>query len=257
MTPPFHTPEAVENSSYSQPSGTGLIRYDGRAPAPMALDVHAAFRAMLHDPDFPCVGAKSVMNQGSYRFGLYQQLASPEATAGLALDLLQFRREMDQMIGDFHSYVASFLEPKVQTALDFEKLLWKQLKQLHELDKQYFDWNPEVSSDGDDSAFSFSFGGGAYFIVGLSPANKRWARHFSWPTLVFNDHFQFERLRDENRFDRLRNVIRERDDRLHGSANLELKDYGDVHSEARQYAGRQVSEAWRCPVHFDTEGHSS
>jgi FPC/CPF motif-containing protein YcgG len=157
------------------------------------------------------------------------------------------------MPGEFHSYVASFLEPKVRSAAAFERLLWQQLRDLHELDRQHFEWNPGVSPDPDDAAFSFSFGGGAYFIVGLSPASQRWARHFPWPTLVFNDHFQFERLREEHRFERLRDVIRERDTKLHGSANSVLEDHGSAHSEARQYAGRQVGDDWRCPVRFTEE----
>jgi FPC/CPF motif-containing protein YcgG len=250
--PFFHNPVAVENSAYSWPERGQLVRYDGREPSRMAQDVHASFRALLHDPEFPCVGAKSVVNQDSYRFGLYQKLGSEDATAGLALDLLQFRREQDTMQGEFHSFVASFLEPKIVTPATFERQLWRQLKLLHEIDAQHFDWNPEVSSDPDDPSFSFSFAGGAYFVVGLSPASPRWARRFSWPTLIFNDHFQFERLREEHRFDRLRDVIRERDTRLHGSANAVLEDHSSPHSEARQYAGRQVGDSWRCPVTFST-----
>jgi FPC/CPF motif-containing protein YcgG len=249
----FHSPEALENSSYSQWTDGQLVRNDGQPAAPMAQDIHAALRALLHDPDFPCVGAKSVINQNSYRFGLYQQLATPAATAGLALDLLQFRREQDDIDGEFHSYIASFVEPKLRTGATFEKLLWRQLQDLHEIDRQHFEWNPQVSADPEDASFSFSFAGGAYFVVGLSPANRRWARHFPWPTLVFNDHFQFERLREEHRFERLRDVIRERDDRLHGSHNGVLDDFGGGHSEARQYAGRQVSDDWRCPVQFSRE----
>ena len=85
--PFFHNPVAVENSSYSWPADGQLVRYDGREPSRMAQDVHASFRALLHDPEFPCVGAKSVVNQDSYRFGLYGKLGSKDATAGLALDL--------------------------------------------------------------------------------------------------------------------------------------------------------------------------
>jgi len=250
MNATFHSPLALANSSYSLPVDGQLVRYDHKPVPAMHQDVHASFRALLHDPDFPCVGAKSVVNQDSYRFGLYSRLGSPEATAGLALDLLQFRREQDSMPGDFHSYVASFLEPKVRSGAVFERLLWQQLRELHETDKLHFKWNPEVSSDPNDASFSFSFAGGAYFVVGLSPANPRWARHFPWPTLIFNDHFQFERLREEHRFDRLRDVIRERDTKLHGSANSALEDHDTAHSEARQYAGRAVGDAWRCPVRF-------
>jgi FPC/CPF motif-containing protein YcgG len=216
----------------------------------MAEEVHAALRAVLHDPDFPCVGAKSVVNQSTYRFGLYGELGSAESTGGLAFDLYQFIEERPRLDGDFTSFIASFVEPKVKSMATFEKLLWQQLKALHELDKTYHAWNEDVSADPHDSRFSMSFGGNAFFVVGLAPPNPRWARRFPWPTLVFNDHFQFERLREEQRFDHLRDTIRERDTKLHGSVNPMLTDYG-AHSEARQYSGRSVSGEWTCPVHFD------
>jgi FPC/CPF motif-containing protein YcgG len=248
--PPFHTPAAFAHSSYGRWNGETLVLPDGAPAPPMARDVHAALRAVLHDPDFPCVGAKSVINQDSYRFGLYPQLAGPEATEGLALDLFRFGREKDEIEGEFRSFIACFLEPKLRDAKTFETLLWHQLKALHELNKPHFDWNPEVSRDPDNAGFSFSFAGGAYFVVGLSPANPRWARCFPWPALVFNDHFQFEALREANRFERIRDVIRERDAAVHGEPTRALEDYG-AHSEARQYAGLDVPDDWCCPVRFD------
>ncbi len=252
MINPFATPRALENSCYGRLLDGELIVGEG-GPAPhMAEDVHAALRAVLHDPDFPCVGAKSVVNQGSYRFGLYDELGAPASSEGLALDLFEFARERPRIEGDFTSYIACFRAPKLRTVKHFETLLWRQLQALHALDKPHHAWNPEVSDNPEDPRFSFSFAGHPFFVVGLSPASRRWARRFPWPTLVFNDHFQFEALREEQRFDRLRDTIRERDSKLHGVANPMLTDYG-AHSEARQYSGRQVSEAWRCPVHFDEE----
>jgi FPC/CPF motif-containing protein YcgG len=147
--------------------------------------------------------------------------------------------------------VASFAGPKQRSTRSFERLLWRQLEALHELDREQFEWNPAVSADPEDAQFSFSFGGGAYFVVGLSPANKRWARRFPWPTLVFNDHFQFERLRARQQYERLRDAIRERDGRLHGALSPLLEDHGVNHSEARQYSGRDSGEGWVCPAHFD------
>jgi FPC/CPF motif-containing protein YcgG len=218
----------------------------------MADEVHASLRALLHDPDFPCVGAKSVMNQGSYRFELYADMASPESTAALGRDLYAFVEERQALVGEFASFIASFVEPKMRTPKEFERMLWEQLSLLHELDKPNYAWSAEASADPADPRFSFSFGGEAFFIVGLGPASRRWARRFPWPTLVFNDHNQFERLREEQRFDRLRDMIRERDVRLHGKANPMLDDHGSK-SEARQYSGRQVGPDWRCPVHFDVK----
>jgi FPC/CPF motif-containing protein YcgG len=248
--PPFHTKAAFENSSYGHwVDETLLLANDKPAPR-MSQEVHAALRAVLHDPDFPCIGAKSVLNQSSYRFGLYEQLSAPGSTEGLALDLYQFGRDIQRIDGEFHSFIACFLEPKMTNPKTFETLLWQQLAALHALSKPHFDWNAEVSKSPEDPRFSFSFAGSAYFVVGLSPASKRWARRFPWPTLVFNDHFQFERLREAQRFDRIRDLIRERDQALHGNNNPMLEDHG-AHSEARQYSGREVGPTWRCPVRFD------
>ena len=252
LNPFASNPDAVMNHAYGRWLDEHLeIESQGKT-LPLAAEVHQALRAVLHDPDFPCVGAKSVVNQASYRFGLYQRLASPESTAGLAYDLFEFVQERPKIEGEFTSYIACFLEPKVRTPKEFERLLWRQLRDLHELDKEHFGWNEDVSADVDDPHFSFSFANNAFFVVGLSPASSRWARQFPWPTLVFNDHNQFELLREEQRFDRLRDVIRERDSKLHGVANPMLGDHGE-YSEARQYSGRQVGADWRCPVHFDVE----
>jgi len=131
---------------------------------------------------------------------------------------------------------------------DWEKLLWEQLQSLHELDRQHHAWDASVSSDPEDKTFSFSFAETAFFIVGLHPASSRLARRFAYPTLVFNSHAQFERLRERGQFERLRQVIRVRDYNLQGSLNPNLTDYGEQ-SEARQYSGRAVEQHWKCPFH--------
>lgn len=66
--------------------------------------------------------------------------------------------------------------------------------------------------------------------------------------LVFNLHRQFDALRSAGRYERMKAVIRQRDTALQGSANPMLDDFG-TRSEARQYAGRAVSEGWTCPFH--------
>jgi len=247
---PFtNSPIAIENSCYGVVQNDELL-VDGQPAPRQAGEVHNALRAVLRDPEFPCLGAKSLMNQASYRFGFYPELASDEATAGLAHDLARFVEERPSIEGEFASFIASFSGPKVLTPKGFEQTLWDQLARLHETGKPYYRWNAAVSSDPSDPAFSFSFAGQPFFVVGLSPASEHWARSFPWPTLVFNDHFQFERLREEQRFERLRDAIRDRDAALHGEENAMLADYG-THSEARQYAGRKVGPKWKCPVHFD------
>lgn len=239
---------ATPGVAYGRPQ-EGHLYIGEQIAGHMADEVHSAFRAFLHDPDFPCLGAKSIVNQSSYRFALYAEVGEPESTRQLATDLYGFIEERPSIEGEFTSYIACFREPKVITPKQFEARLWAQLSALQEIDSARHAWAKGFSSDPASADFSFSLGGHAFFIVGLAPSSERWARRFPWPVLVFNDHAQFERLRSESRFDRLKDTIRERDERLHGSANEMLADFG-AHSEARQYAGRKVGPKWRCPVEF-------
>lgn len=138
----------------------------------------------------------------------------------------------------------------------WEKLLWAQLQSLHELDRTHHAWDATVSSDPADPAFSFSFAGTAFFIIGMHPASSRLARRFAWPTLVFNAHEQFERLRERQVFERMRATVRARDHKLQGSLNPNPSNYGE-RSEARQYSGRAVAGDWQCPFHASVSNPDS
>lgn len=218
-------------------------------PLATAADyVHHCFRSAMLERSFSCLGAKAAMRRESYRFGLYPELSSEQATISLARDLANFLDERPRLRGGFQSFVASFtgLPPANERA--FEARLWEQLQRLHDADTPRHSWDPAVSSDPADPAFSFSFGATAFFVVGLHPVSSRRARRFAWPTLVFNPHDQFARLREEGKFRRLQDRIRRRELALHGTLNPNLNDYG-AESEARQYSGRPVEPNWRCPFH--------
>ena len=64
--------------------------------------------------------------------------------------------------------------------------------------------------------------------------------------MVFNLHDQFEMLRGQNRYEKLREAILDRDVRLAGDVNPMLARHGEV-SEARQYSGRIIEPEWSCP----------
>ena len=146
----------------------------------------------------------------------------------------------------FLSFVALFPDtPKLGEA-DFEAALWQRLQALHALDARDFAWDPSVSSDPASPRFSMSLGGRAFYVVGLHPGASRRARRFPFSALVFNLHSQFEALREDGRYDKLRAAITERDIAYSGSRNPMLKVHGEA-SEARQYSGRAVGAQWRCP----------
>ncbi len=247
----FETEIARENSCYGTYEDGALVLAVTKQPAPPLADrVHSAFRALVLDPEFPCVGARSALNQNSYRFAMYGEMDTEASTAGLARDLHAFVREQPDIAGEFTSFIACFEAPKVRDPEEFEELLWAQLKRLHEMDRGHHAWDPSVSRDPANPRFSFSFGGRGFFVVGLAPSGIRWARTFPWPMLVFNSHEQFEKLRATGQFGRIQAVIRDRDEKLEGDINPNLANFGE-HTEARQYSGREVGDDWRCPVRFD------
>ena len=219
-----------------------------RKVSPLAERVHGEFRSFIMDNEFPCVGAKAAVNGNCYRFGFYPEMNSPPATAGLAHDLWAYVREQASFQSNYSTFVASFAAPLVADELAWEKMLWAQLQSLHELDGAHHQWNRKVSGDPNEAGFAFSFAETAFFVVGLHPASSRLARRFGWATLVFNLHEQFERLREQNQFERMRQTIRMRDLKMQGSLNPNLSDFGKK-SDARQYSGRAVEADWKCPFH--------
>jgi FPC/CPF motif-containing protein YcgG len=251
---PFSDELARANSTYAAFRDGKLVRVlqPEQPVTPLAEFVHDSLRALVLNPKFSCVGAKAAFRRNTYRFSVYSDMASPEATAGLAHDLWTFVQEQPGFGSDFATFAASFEGPMVADEHEWERLVWAQLQRLHELDRRYYAWDSSVSSDPDAANFSFSVAGQAFFVVGLHGASSRWARRFAWPTLVFNAHHQFARLRAQGKFARMRDVIRTRDLLLQGSLNANLSDFGD-RSEARQYSGRPVEPDWRCPFHAHTE----
>ena len=121
----------------------------------------------------------------------------------------------------------------------FERHLWRRVQSLTDKDGwQGVEPDPRVDDSPDSPRFSLSFGGEAFFVVGLHPNASRPARRFEAPALVFNLHDQFERLRGEGGYDRLRAAILSRDEALSGSVNPMLANHGEI-SAARQYSGRE------------------
>ena len=213
-----------------------------------AVAAHLQFRRHILQTDFSCVGAKAAINGNCYRFAFYDRMNTPETTEVLAHDLWRFVREQSTFNSDYATFAASFAAPLEFDEEGWEANLWTQLQSLHDLDRRFHSWDSRVSSDPDSAQFSFSFAKTGFFIVGLHANSSRVARRFQFPTLIFNQHAQFERLRAANKFDRMRQTIRRREMNLQGSLNPNLSNFGE-HSEARQYSGRAVEKNWRCPFH--------
>jgi FPC/CPF motif-containing protein YcgG len=234
---PFDDDVAKAHSQYCAFHNGELVRLlETAEPTMFARVAHDGFRAFVLDERFPCLAARAAFHRNTYRFAAYESLDDENVSKGLMRDLYAFVAERRGIGETFSTFVATFRAPVPAGEIGFEKALWSQLDRLHALDRNYHAWDPSVSSDPADPDFSFSLAGNAFFVVGLNPEASREARRFAWPTLVFNAHEQFEKLKDQGQFAGLQAKIRDRDIALQGSINANLADFGH-HSESRQYSG--------------------
>jgi len=176
--------------------------------------------------------AKAVLTKGMLRVHDYQSIEDTLATMYEFIDL--YREKPTRL----SSFILTFNE-KINFH-DFEKKFWDLIKNLHIEDKKNFSHDPRVDSDFKSSNFSFSLKSEAFFILALHPDSPRLSRRLSFPAIVFNPHQQFETLRKNGLFDKIRNLIRNRDKALQGYVNPMLSDFGEK-SEIYQYTGRMYS----------------
>ena len=201
----------------------------------------------IADKRFPCVGAKSAMARDLLKTVACHSLASARDDLRVHSHLLEWVSDYRQDRRGLRSLAVMFDGPTEIGEERFEAMMWERLQALAHVDHSRGQpYDPSVSADPGDPQFSLSFGGAAFFVIGLHPNASRTGRRVPRPTLVFNLHDQFERLREEGRYDRLRKKIISRDVSLCGSVNPMLARFGDS-SQAPQYSGRVVEANWRCP----------
>lgn len=215
------------------------------ADHPLARDL----RDFIAEPAFPCVGAKAALARDQITVVVGRDITSAWDDLRIYPLLLDFVDAYRTEQTLFRSFAVVFEGPRTLSETGFERCLWDRAQSLTDKDA----WSgkaldPRVSDNPHDSEFSLSFGGEAFFIVGMHPHASRPARRFHAPCLIFNLHDQFERLRADGGYDKLRSSILSRDFKLAGSENPMLARHGEA-SEARQYSGRAVDAAWACPFH--------
>lgn len=209
-----------------------------------------ALHRFVADPAFPCVGAKSALARGTLEVIGCRDITSAWDDVRIHDELLRFAQAYRKDPGLFRSLAMVFEGPDDLSEAAFERALWERIQSVSDKDVwrgQAYD--SRVSSDPDSPHFSLSFGGEAFFVVGLHPRASRPARRFDRPTMVFNLHDQFESLREAGKYEGMREKILVRDEALAGSRNPMLARHGET-SEARQYSGRVVDSGWRCPFSY-------
>ncbi|MBX9814839.1 MAG: hypothetical protein A4S12_07175 [Proteobacteria bacterium SG_bin5] len=212
--------------------------------------LQARLFAHVEDRAFPCVGAKAALARGTLDVLAADSIESAWDDLRIHDSLLRFAQAYRAEPALFRSFAVIYEGPTDLSEEAFEAALWARVQSLSDKDVwrgQAYD--PRVSSDPENPHFSLSFGGEAFFIVGLHPHASRPARRFDRPAMIFNLHDQFERLRAEGRYEGMREKILARDEALAGSRNPMLQRHGEA-SEARQYSGRAVGKDWACPFSY-------
>ena len=193
------------------------------------------------------MGAKSALARGTLKSMICHSLASGWDDIRIHRALMAWADDYRADPSGLRSLAVVFSGPADLDEAAFEALMWERIQSFadkdHWLGQRY---DHRVSADPADSHFSLSFGGEAFFVVGLHPHASRPARRFPRPTLVFNLHAQFEQLREQGKYEGMRAKILSRDVALAGSLNPMLARHGEI-SEARQYSGRAVMSDWACP----------
>jgi len=216
-----------------------------KATMPDTFPAAQALRDFIAEDTFPCVGAKAALNQGSITIACAGDLRSDRCDEELTRQLQVFAGEITHD-SVFQTFAVIFEHTPALSESAFETALWQRLQAIHDIDAQLHRWDTEVSNDPRSPDFSMSVGGRAFYVIGLHPGASRTARRFSDAALVFNLHSQFQRLKENGRYEKMQVAISERDIALCGSKNPILARHGET-SAAPQYSGRIVEAHWVCP----------
>jgi FPC/CPF motif-containing protein YcgG len=211
-----------------------------------------AFIDFINNPSYPCIAARSAVKSNHIAIYEADHLACPFDDTLILQFLYDFIDDYRSNQDVFTSAAIIFKGPHIISENEFESFLWTKLQSLHNLDRQNYRHDKRVESEPGSLNFSFSLKEEAFFIIGLYPASPRPARNFKYPVIVFNPHQQFEKLREENRFEKMKTVIRKRDLDIAGTINPMLADFGEL-SETFQYSGKVYDANWTCPLKINHE----
>ncbi len=213
-----------------------------------------AFRDFVRDPAFPCVGAKSALKRDQMKIVVCGDIRSAWDDLRIYPNLLALAQGYQAAPKLFQTLVVIFADETALSEPEYEQHLWARLQSLNDKDEWHGQkYDPRVSDDPDDGAFSLSFGGEAFFVVGLHPHASRPARRLARPAMIFNLHDQFTQLRAAGKYEGMREKILARDEAIAGSINPMLARHGSA-SAAPQYSGRAVGEDWVCPFSNQARG---
>jgi FPC/CPF motif-containing protein YcgG len=223
-----------------------IFNKDADTVSQTIIDQYARF---LNAKRFPCIIARAALANQQVRCMTAMDMACHNDDLSILHFLYDFIDEYITSKAGYYSAVVIFKQPGKITEPLFEELIWKRLQALADLDAFSYPYDKRVNSDPMSKNFSFSIKGEAFYIIGLHRSSSRKARQFDYPAIVFNPHAQFEKLRQINKYQKIKEIIRNRDIAYCGTVNPMLEDFGKS-SETFQYSGQRYSDQWKCPLNI-------
>jgi FPC/CPF motif-containing protein YcgG len=211
--------------------------------------VFEEYKEYVNNKEFACVAAKAALAKQQIQCMVAGHMACPRDDNAILKFLYQFIDTYRSSAELYHSAVVVFEPSGIAGEEMFDALLWQRLQALSAMDAKGNSYDSRVEAAPSSPKFSFSLKQEAFFIIGLHPNSSRSVRRFKYPALVFNPHQQFEQLKETNKYESLKKVVRKRDLSVSGSINPMLEDFGEA-SEVYQYSGRQYDEKWQCPLNI-------
>jgi FPC/CPF motif-containing protein YcgG len=211
-----------------------------------AADLIAAYKEHIATRDFPCIAAKTALAKEQVHCLVVDHMACPKDDQAILHFLYAFIDDYRASPNVYNSAVVIFKGPEKIDEETFDRYFWQRLQAIADMDATRYGYDTRVDRDPASPKFSFSLKEEAFYIIGLHPASSRRARRFKFPSLVFNAHSQFEKLREDNKYASMRKAVRKRDVKFSGSVNPMLAEFGEE-SEVFQYTGRQYDKNWKCP----------
>lgn len=205
------------------------------------------YEEYINNKEFACVAAKAALARQQIRYLVAGHMACPKDDNTILQFLYSFISTYRNSTDLYHSAVVIFDQEDMAGEEMFDALLWQRLQALSNLDAKNYGYDNRVAHDPASPNFSFSLKEESFFVIGLHPSSSRVSRQFKYPALVFNPHMQFEQLKETEKYQHLKKVVRKRDIAFSGSINPMLEDFGEA-SEVYQYSGRQYDKQWQCPL---------
>jgi FPC/CPF motif-containing protein YcgG len=209
-----------------------------------------AYKSFLGNKAFPCVAARAALVKDHVQCLVVEHMDCPKDDNRILEFLYQFVDKYRQSDAAFHSAAVIFKGPELRSEDAFDALLWHRLQALYDIDALHYPYDNRVDSSPSSPEFSFSLKSEAFFVIGLHPSSSRPARQFMYPTLVFNPHAEFEKLRSTGSYEKMQHIVRRKDVAYSGSVNPMLKNFGSA-SDAYQYSGKHYNDDWQCPLKTD------